>query len=130
MFTQVEVANYIDENILHSEVYDRANDKQKTKAFNQAVNTLSEHIKPDELTLKDVAEQVIFLFKLDSTIQRAELGVTYVMVDGVQITMTDADRTLAPSIMNRHRIISTRKRRVGSYATPLHTTFRYGNGGV
>lgn len=129
MFDTEQVHAYIETNILHSDVYDRADEKQRSKAFNQATLTLSDFIKEDDITLRDVAEQVVFIFKLDGTIQRAELGVNYVMVDGIQITLTSAERTIAPSIMRRHDIVSTRKRRVGSYATPLSSTYRFGNGG-
>lgn len=126
MFDKEEVYDYIDENILHSDPYDEADDKKKSKAVNQAVNTLEDHV--DDVTLQDVAEQVVFLFKIDSSLQRAELGVNFFTVDGVQMTIQNKDRTLAPSIMKRHEITNTASRRVGSYAMGLYHTFRYGNG--
>lgn len=128
MYGITEVTEYIDTNILHSELYDTATGERRTKAVNQAVLTLQDHIPEEDLTIRDVAEQVLFLFKLDSTIQRAELGVNYVMVDGVQLTISEKDRTLAPSIMKRHGIVSTHKRLVGRYHTSLYNTFRFGNG--
>lgn len=130
MYSKEEVTSYISENILHSELYDNATDSQKSKAINQSLFTLNDHVKHNEITVRDVAEQALFLFKLDSTIQRAELGVNYVMVDGVQLTIQERDRTLAPSIMKRYGIYSTAKRRVGRYHVPLSDTNRYGNGGV
>lgn len=128
MYGITEVTGYIAKNILHSELYDTATDDRRSRAVNQAVLTLQDHITEEDLALRDVAEQVLFLFKLDSTIQRAELGVNYVMVDGVQLTISEKDRTLAPSIMKRHGIVSTHKRLVGRYHTDLYNTFRFGNG--
>ena len=127
--TQEKVHSYIEENILNSEVYDSATVERRLKAFNQSQTTLSDFIKPEKITIRDVAEQVVFLFMLDQTIQRAELGVTFVTVDGIQMTINDRDRVIAPSIMRRYHIRTTTPARVGRYQTDLHNTFRYGNGG-
>ena len=127
--TQEKVDSYIQENILNSEVYDSATVERRLKAFNQSQTTLSDFIKPEKITVRDVAEQVVFLFMIDHTIQRAELGVTFVTVDGIQMTINDRDRVLAPSIMRRYHIRTTTPARVGRYQTDLHHTFRYGNGG-
>lgn len=127
--TQEKVDSYIQENLLNSEVYDSATAERQLKAFNQSRTTLSDFIKTDKITIRDVAEQVVFLFMIDHTIQRAELGVTFVTVDGIQMTINDRDRVLAPSIMRRHNIRTTTPARVGRYHTDLHHTFRYGIGG-
>lgn len=129
VITQEEATMFIDEHILHSEVFDNATEKQKKKAFNQSLMTLPDFIKEENITVRDVAEQMVFLFKLDATIQRADLGVTFITVDGVQMTINDRERVLAPSIMRRHNINTTKPMRVGSYHNSLHDTFRYGNGG-
>lgn len=128
MFSVEEVKAYIDTNILHSEPYDNSKEHQKTKAINQAWNTLKDFIEEDDISLRDLAEQVVFLFKIDSTIQRADLGVNFVTVDGVQMTIKDKDRTLAPGVMRRHDISSSKRQKVGRYVTDLSHTFRYGNG--
>src|SRR5699024_4207393 len=120
---------FIDEHILHSEVFDNATEKQKKKAFNQSLMTLPDFIKEENITVRDVTVQMMCLFKLDATIQRADLGVTCITVDGVQMTIDDSERVLAPSIMRRHNITTTRRMRVGSYHNLLHDAFRYGNGG-
>lgn len=130
MYSKEEVTAFVDEYVLHSELYDKATDVQKAKAVKQSILTLEDHLTKDNITLRDVAEQAVFLFKLDSTIQRAELGVNYVMVDGVQLTIKEKDRTLAPSIMKRYGISSTAKRRVGRYHVGLQHSNRYGNGGA
>lgn len=128
MFTENEVRNYIDTNILHSEPYDASTEKQRIKANNQAWNTLIDFIDEEEITLKDLSEQVVFIFKIDSAMQRAELGVNFITVDGVQMTIRDKERTLAPGVMRRHNISSSKRRKVGRYVTDLSHTFRYGNG--
>lgn len=127
--THEEVTNHIDTYILNSSVYDSATDVLKLKAYNQAKLMLPDFISLEKLTVRDVADQVVFLFMIDSTIQRADLGVKFITVDGIQMTIDDKERTLAPSIMRRHEIYSTKPARAGKYHTPLSSTFRYGNGG-
>lgn len=126
MSTVSEVTEYVDLNILHSTLFDNATAKDREKAVNQATITLQEQLNQEDVGLRDIAEQTVYLFKLDNTIQRAELGVESVSIDGISISLADIDRTLAPTIKNRYGISTTRKRRVGSYALPVHDTFRKG----
>lgn len=129
MYSSEEVREYIETNIYHAQPYDSAGAEARTRATNQAWNTLTDYIAEDQLSLRDLAEQVVFVFMIDSTFQRAELGVNFLTVDGVQMTIQDRDRTLAKGVMRRHNITSTRTRKVARYVTDLEHTFRYGNGG-
>lgn len=120
MVTKEQVDMFIDTSILHSKEYDKASTGQQTKAINQAMNTLAEQldVNKDKLTVQDVAEQAVFLFKIDKTLEQAELGVESVSVDGISISLSNVDTTLAPSIKRRYRIAGSRKVRAGSYITP------------
>lgn len=129
MYSAEEVKEYIETNIYHAQPFDNASEASRIRANNQAWNTLTDYIVEDKLTLRDLAEQVVFVFMIDSTFQRAELGVNFLTVDGVQMTIQDRDRTLAKGVMRRHNITSTRQRKVARYVTDLDHTFRYGNGG-
>lgn len=129
MFSVEEVKTYIESNIFHAQPYDTSMMEDRERANNQAWNTLTDYIAEDVITLRDLAEQVVFVFKIDSTLQRADLGVNFVTVDGIQMTIQKAERTLAPGVMKRHDISSSRTRKVGSYHVDLDHTFRYGNGG-
>lgn len=126
-----QVTQFINENMLHSKVFDRATETQRRKAVNQAVNTLIRHL-PDvykdkeALPVEDVAEQTLWLLKVDDTFQRADLGAVMVTVDGVTVQMREMDRTIAPSILNLYGIRDTRKRKVGAYTDVLG--FRSGMG--
>lgn len=122
------VERFVTNNILHSELFDNADQTKKKKAVNQSKNILMEQLNTAEndLSVQDVSEQAIFLLKIDSTIQRAELGVSQVSVDGISISFRDVDRTLAPSVRNRYGIVDTKKRRVGAYNVSVHDTFRKG----
>lgn len=119
-----QVTQYIEENILHSSLFDNASDQQKIKAVNQAMNTLLRYLPAvymsrESLPVEDVAEQVLWLLKLDDMMQRAEMGATMITVEGIQVQIRDMDRTIAPSILNLHGIKDSRKRRVGSYSDSL-----------
>jgi hypothetical protein len=126
-----QVTQYIQENILHSKLFDTATPEQRNKAVNQAINTLLRYL-PDvykdveSLPVEDVAEQVLWLLKIDDSIQRAEMGATMITVDGIQIQISQMDRTIAPSILNLYGYKDTRRRRVGSYSDVLG--FRTGMG--
>lgn len=116
-----QVTQYIQDNILHSKVFDNATETQKNKAVNQAINTLLRYL-PDvykdreSLPVEDVAEQVLWLLKIDDSMQRADLGASMITVDGIQIQIREMDRTISPAILNLYGIRDTRKRRIGSYA--------------
>ena len=115
-----QVTQYIADNVLHSKLFDVATESQKTKAINQASITLLRYL-PDvykdeeSLPVEDVAEQVLWLLKLDDSIQRAELGATGVSVDGISVQYREMDRTIAPNILNLYGIKDTRRKRIGSY---------------
>lgn len=126
MYTVSEIETYVDSNILHSAPFDKATATDREKAVNQATLTLQEQLNVEDVAIRDVAEQAVYLFKLDNTLQRAELGVESVSIDGISISMADIDRTLAPTIKNRYGISTTKKRRVGSYSMPIHDSYRKG----
>lgn len=126
-----QVTLYIEENILHSKLFDSASTSQKNKAVNQAINTLLRYLPAvyksrETLPVEDVAEQVLWLLKLDDTMQRADMGATMITVDGIQVMLKDMDRTITPAILNLYGIRDTRKRRVGNYSDSLG--FRTGMG--
>lgn len=123
------VTDYINENILHSKVYDMATEDEKKKAVNQAKNMLYRYLphvyrSEDAIPVSDVAEQAIWLLKMDDSVQRAEQGATSISVDGISIKYSDVDRTLAPAIQRTYGVRNTRKMRVASYNVPKHHTFR------
>ena len=114
------VNNFIEENILHSKVWDVADEKTRTKAINNAKRTLTmllpKHYK-DGVPVEHVAEQCIWMLKIDDSVQRSELGVTYIQVDGVGINIRDKDRSVAPYICKILNLPNdTTKRRVGTYS--------------
>lgn len=127
-----EVTDYIAENVLHSKLFDIADDTARTKAVNQAKNTLLRYLPqvyadPESIPVEDIAEQVLWLFKIDDSVQRAELGATSISVDGVSIGFAEMDRTVAPAILKAYGVRSTQRRRVGAYNVSLHHTSRTGN---
>lgn len=119
-----QVSTFIQENVYHSRLYDNATDIQRKKAVNQAVNTLFRHLPDvykdrDALPVEDVAEQVLWIMKLDDSFQRAEMGATMITVDGVSVMLREMDRTISPVVLNAYGIRDTRKRKVGSYSDAM-----------
>ena len=125
MPTVDEVTLYIAENVLHSKLYDNCTPEVKIKVVNQAKSTLFRYM-PDvyrdteNLPVEDVAEQVLWLLKMDDTMQRAEMGALMITVDGVQIQMKDMDRTIAPKLMALYGKTTLRRAKVGMYSKGSH----------
>lgn len=116
-----EVNQYIDENVLHSKLWDVATDKVKTKAINNAQRILRMMLPnyyTDSIPVEHIAEQSLWMLKIDDSLQRAELGVTYIQIDGVAMNITDKDRSIAPYIMKALKLPQGYfiKRRVGRYS--------------
>lgn len=118
-----QVTTFIQDNVYHSKLFDNATDLQRKKAVNQAINTLLKHLPDvykgrdkDTLPVEDVAEQALWIMKLDDSFQRAELGATMITVDGVSVMLREMDRTISPVVLNAYGIRDTRKRKVGSYS--------------
>lgn len=132
--TVADVTTYIDDNVLHSKLYDSATPEVQQKAVNQAISTLERYM-PDvyndreSIPVEDVVEQVLWLLKMDDSMQRAEMGAIMITVDGIQVQLKDMDRTIAPKILALYGKSGIRKKKVGSYQeypTPYSST-RVGN---
>lgn len=123
------VEKYIKSNVLHSNAFDKADSLQKEKAVNQARNMLVRflpHIYSslESVPVEDVAEQALWLLKMDDSVQRAEQGAKSIRVDGITINYSDMDRTIAPIIQRLHGVRSIRQMKVARYVVPKSNTFR------
>lgn len=123
----INVNTYINDHIYHSRLWDAEDDKGKTKAMNQARETLTALAaktfpSKEDIPVEDVAQQALWILKLDDTFQRAEMGVTSLSIDGTSIQMRQMDRHIAPFITNKYGISTTKKRKVGSYSLPIQDT--------
>lgn len=131
MFRLYEVDMFIAENILHSAVWDSASESMRIKAINQAERTLKRYfpkVYAKEVPVEHLANQVIWLLKIDDGLQRAELGATYVSVDGISITYSQKDRSICPFIMEELNLSEgwNQRRKVGSYSTSIFDSYRKG----
>jgi len=128
-----EVSSYIDNNIYHSKVWDKADTKARTKAVNNAERTikrlLSKYIEND-IPTEFLAEQAVYIMRIDDTFLRAELGATNITIDGVSVSIKDKDRTISPVILDSLGITpdsvtgGLTRRRVGKYVTCLNDSYR------
>lgn len=127
-----DVVAYVDENVLRSEAFDNATEKEQLKAVNQAEKILQRvlpDVYKDGVPIEDVAEQALWLLKIDDSVERAEQGATAIKVDGISISYSEMDRTIAPLIMRQNGLRNTRRVRVGSYSLPPQDTFNIQGGG-
>lgn len=124
------VTEFINNNIVNSSAYDSATELQKRKAVNQAERQLL-RLFPDKyvdgnIPVEHLAEQSIFLLKIDDLIQRSDLGVTFIMVDGISMNISKIDRTVCPYIMQVFNLSENwnARRKVGRYSTYLQDSHR------
>ena len=126
-----EVNEFIEKNILQSNSWDTASEIQKQKAVNQAQRTLKRLFPKtyaEDIPVEDIAEQCVWILKIDDMFQRAELGATYLQVDGIAINMSSKDRSVCPFIMEKLNLSEgfNARRKVGRYATAVSDSFRKG----
>lgn len=124
------VAKYVDENILQSVLWDAADEKVRKKAVNNSYESLS-RLLPDvfqnrDIEVDDIAQQAVFLLKIDDSFQRAELGVVQMSIDGMTLIFRDRDYTIAPYISGKYGItvVNGKRRRTASYRVDPYTTYR------
>lgn len=96
---------FIEENILHSSVWDEANENTRTKAINNSVLTLTRMLSryfpiAEEIPEDIIANQTIWLLRVDDTFLRADMGATYIQMSGVMVNIKDRDRSIAPYVLD------------------------------
>lgn len=128
---QIEtVEEFIEKNIFHSEIWDELSNVQKEKAMNNASMILTSHhpqIFQKTIPIIDLVDQILWILKKDDTMQRAEMGVASLSVEGLSVSFDQKERPIAPSIVARYNLEANgRKRRVGSYGVSRHDTSRVG----
>lgn len=130
MVTVEQVTQFVDENVLQSELYDTATETVRNKAVKNAERSLRRSLTvyrdKDTLPVEDVAEQAIWLLKMDDTMQRAELGATSISMSGVSISFNDKDRSVAPAVLSKYGLRTAKRPKVGSYVVPNRDTYRIG----
>lgn len=130
----VDVAAYINTHVIQSHVWDNADHKLRTKAVNRAVTMLTQILfagqNVDPLPVELIAEQAVWLLKIDDSIERAEMGMKNIWVDGTMLTITEKDNSICPTVYKLLGIPVTKNgkpRKVGSYHTHAGDIYRWGN---
>lgn len=130
-----EINQYILVNVLQSKVWDSSDFTHKRKAINTAERTLKRVLpdiypKDQPIDIEHLSEQVIWIMKIDDSLQRSELGVKSITLDGISISMDQKDRSIAPFILEANDLSvdgftgGVCKRKVGSYGTYPMDSYR------
>lgn len=96
---------YVANNLLHSSVWDEADVVRRTKAVNNAVRVLLSRL-PDKFKLETdistelLAQQAVWMLRIDDTFLRAEMGITYVQMSGVMVSIDQKDLSVCPFVLN------------------------------
>jgi hypothetical protein len=118
-----DVKAYIGESIFNSASFDNLPEDRQIKAVNQAEKSLYllfKNYNPDTnpLPVEAVTYQTLWVIAKDSNVQKADLGVSSVSIDGMAQSFSNVDRTVSPEVK---RILS---KRLGSYNLSLSQTRR------
>lgn len=126
-----EVKEFIDENILQSTLWDASSEVVQKKAVNNAELNLKTLIPDmykglDSIPVDDLAQQAIFLLKIDDSFQRAELGVVQMSIDGMTLIFRDRDYTISPYVSGKYGItvVNGKRRRTASYTVDPTASYR------
>lgn len=123
----LEIGTFIEENILHSSVWDEAEEKLRRKAVNNSALTLTRLLaryfpNPEEISVDVLANQVVWILRVDDTFLRAEMGASYIQMSGVMVNIKDRDRSICPYVLDVLGITpdpitgGLSKRKVGRYS--------------
>lgn len=92
---------YFDEYVFHNDAWVNATEPIKQRALNNAAMILKRYYGtrrtiPDEA----VFEQAHWLMKVSEAQRQAERGVTSYSIDGISVSMSNVDRTIAPTALS------------------------------
>jgi hypothetical protein len=90
---------YFSESVLHNDAWVNADNDSKQRALNNASNILSRQYRNRTIPDEAVFEQAIWLLKISEARKQAEQGVTSYSVDGISVSLSQIDRTLAPTVI-------------------------------
>lgn len=132
MYTIDQVNKYIDETVVNSYFWDNADNRIKTKAVNRAEMILTTLLGDiiEVFPVEVIAEQAVWLLKIDDTIERAEQGISNVMIDGTMINIKNRDTSIAPMVYKLLGIPTTAKgsrRKTGTYKGYYYNSQRWGS---
>ena len=130
--TELEsVTLYINDNVYHSQAFDIADERLRYKAINNAKKQLIANLprfykSEGEIPVADIAEQAVWLMRVNDLMLNAEQGATSIALEGINIKFSEVNRTIAPSVLQRHGMSGGVIRRVGRYQVLGQDTNRRG----
>jgi hypothetical protein len=106
--TVADAKTYFDTYVLHSDAWDEADVTKQTKALNQAEKDLYEVFTDyniddptKQLPKEAVYEQALWLLRIDDALQKAEMGVKNLTVEGISISMSYAPPRIGPRVRQK-----------------------------
>lgn len=100
MAVDLEAAeNYFSNFVLHNDVWNNADTDMKLRALNNASVILSRHYKNRKIPEEAVFEQALWLLKVSEAMKQAEQGVVSYSIDGISVSLSQIDRTIAPNVV-------------------------------
>lgn len=100
MAVSVEAADvYFNESVFHNDAWINADVGMKKRALKNATAILNRIYKNRNIPDEAIFEQALWLMKVSEAQKQAEQGVVYYSIDGINVTLSQVDRTVAPSVV-------------------------------
>lgn len=94
-----EADKYFNSSVYHNEEWQNADEDSKKRALQNALNILSRQYRNREIPIVAVFEQALWLMKISEARKQAEHGVVSYSVDGITVSLSQVDRSIAPSVI-------------------------------
>lgn len=122
---------YFSESVLHNDAWVNADNDSKQRALNNASNILSRQYRNRTIPDEAVFEQAIWLLKISEARKQSEQGVVSYSIDGISVSLSQIDRTIAPNVIQilGRRVGRSESGRSG-YVITKDKHFRPPSGGV
>jgi hypothetical protein len=122
---------YFTEQVLHNDAWVNADNDSKQRALNNAASILNRYYKRRNIPDEAVFEQAIWLLKISEARKQADEGVVQYSIDGISVSLSQIDRTIAPSVLQilGRRVGRSESGRLG-YVVTRQEHFRPPSGGV
>lgn len=91
---------YFETFVIDNTAWNSADEATKNRAIANASRMIERHYRKATIPDEAVYEQALWLLKLSEARKHSEQGVTSYSIDGISVSLSQVDRTFAPSVIS------------------------------
>ena len=101
MAIELESADkYFSESVLYNDAWTTADIETKNRALNNSAQVLARRYGRRAIPVEAFYEQALWLLKISKARSQSEQGVTSYSIDGISVTLSQIDRSIAPNVID------------------------------